>query len=72
MDELFEVADLVADSGLEGAVSWLFRAIGVVAILAGLGLWLLAELSLVPIPVSLMVIGVLLVLIPSILVEVLG
>jgi hypothetical protein len=67
MDELLEVADVVADSGFEGAVTWLFRILGVVAILAALGLWLLTEMGLLWLPALLLVVGIVLVAAPSIL-----
>jgi hypothetical protein len=67
MDELLEVADVVADSGFEGVVTWLFRVVGLVAILAGLGLWLLTEMGLLWLPAILMFVGVVLLVAPSVL-----
>jgi len=41
MDGALEVIDVLADSGLEGAVTWLLRLAGLLSVLAGLGLVLL-------------------------------
>lgn len=68
MDELLDVLDLLGDSGLEGVITWVFRIIGVLAILAGLGVWLFTDLTLF-IPVILIVGGLFLVAIPGILLE---
>ena len=67
MDEVLEVVDLVADSGLEGIVTWLLRLVGLVAIAAGLGLWLLTETGLLWLPAILLVVGLVLVAAPSVL-----
>lgn len=68
MDELLDILDLVVDTGLEGAVTWIFRILGVIAILAGIGLWLFTDLGLL-VPGILVVGGIVLVAIPGILVE---
>ena len=67
MDEVLEVVDIVADLGFEGVVTWVLRLVGLVAILAGLGLWLLTEMGLLVIPAALMVGGLVLLVAPSIL-----
>lgn len=67
MDEVLEAADLLEDSGLEGAVTWLFRVVGVLLLLAGLGLWLLTESGLLVVPALLIVVGLVLVAAPSVL-----
>jgi hypothetical protein len=67
MDEALEVAEVVADSELEGAVVWLLRLLGIVAILAGLGLWLLTEAGLLWLPAILVAVGLVLVVAPSVL-----
>jgi hypothetical protein len=67
MDEALEAAELVADSELEGAVVWLLRVVGLVCVLAGLGLWLFTEAGLLVLPALLVVVGVVLVVAPSIL-----
>jgi hypothetical protein len=67
MDEALEAAELVADSELEGLVVWLLRVVGVVCVLAGLGLWILTESGLLLLPALLLVVGVALVVVPSVL-----
>lgn len=67
MDEALEAAEVVADSELEGAVVWLFRIIGALMILAGLGLWLTGTMSLLWVPASLIVVGLVLVVAPQVL-----
>lgn len=69
MDEALEAVDVVADAGLEGALVWALRLLGLLAIVAGLGLWLLTEMGLLVLPAVLIVVGVLLVAVPGILVE---
>ncbi|WP_238705278.1 hypothetical protein [Natrinema pallidum] len=56
MDEVLELADVVADSELEGLFVWLLRLVGLLAILGGLGLWLLTDITLV-VPLALLVGG---------------
>jgi len=67
MDEALEVVDVLADSGLEGAITWLLRLIGLVALLTGLGLWLLTDAGLLVLPAVLIVVGLVLLVAPSIL-----
>ncbi len=67
MDEALEVAEVIADSELEGAVVWLLRLLGIVAILAGLGLWLLTDAGVLWLPAILLGVGGVLVVAPSIL-----
>jgi hypothetical protein len=67
MDEALEVVDVLADSGLEGAITWLLRLLGLVAVLAGLGLWLFTEMGLLILPAALVVLGLVLLVAPSIL-----
>jgi len=66
MDEALEVVDLVADVGLEGVVTWLFRLVGLLAVLTGVGLWLFVDVGLV-IPAVLVAVGVVLLVAPSVL-----
>lgn len=66
MDEVLEIAEVVVDSELEGAIVWLLRLVGLLAILAGLGLWLLTDMGLV-VPLVLIVGGVVLLIVPSLL-----
>ncbi|OYR57184.1 hypothetical protein [Halorubrum halodurans] len=65
MDELLDAVDLVADAGLEGVVSWLLRAVGLIAVLAGIALWALTETGLLWIPAGLMLVGLALLAAPS-------
>lgn len=67
MDEALEVVEVVADSELEGVVTWLLRLVGLVALLAGLGLWLFTEMGLLVLPALLMFVGAVLLVAPSIL-----
>lgn len=67
MDEALEVVEVVADSELEGAFVWLLRILGVVAVLAGLGLWLLTDMGLLVLPALLIVVGLVLLVAPQIL-----
>mgnify|MGYP006289415165 CR=1 FL=1 len=67
MDEALEVVDLVADSGFEGVLTWLLRLLGLLAVLAGVGLWLFTDMGLLVVPALLMLLGVVLLVAPSIL-----
>lgn len=67
MDEVLEAVDVIADYGFEGIIAWLFRLIGLVALLAGLGLWLLTDMGILFLPAVLIVVGIVLLVAPSIL-----
>jgi hypothetical protein len=67
MDEALEVVEVVADSELEGAFVWLLRILGIVAVLTGLGLWLLTDMGLLVLPALLIVVGLVLLVAPQIL-----
>lgn len=67
MDEALEVAEVVADSELEGAFVWVLRILGILAVLAGLGLWLLTDMGLLVLPVLLIVVGIVLLVAPQVL-----
>ncbi|MCD2205170.1 hypothetical protein [Halobacterium sp. KA-6] len=67
MDEVLEVVELAADSGFEGVFVWLFRLLGLVLVLAGLGLWLLGDAGLLWLPAILLVVGVVLAVVPDLL-----
>ena len=67
IDEALEVVDVLADSGLEDAVTWLLRLLGLLAVLAGLGLWLLTDMDLLVLPAALIVLGLVLLVVPSVL-----
>lgn len=70
MDEVLEVVELVADSGFEGIVAWLFRVVGIVAILVGLGLWLVTDMGLLVLPATLIAVDILLIALPEVLLTV--
>lgn len=67
MDEVLEVAEVVADSELEGAVVWLLRIAGLLAVLTGLGLWLFTDMGVLVLPALLVVVGLVLLVAPSLL-----
>jgi hypothetical protein len=66
MDEILEVAEVAADFGLEGVMAWIVRLIGLLALLAGAGMWLVADMSLLVLPAALMVVGLVLLFAPSV------
>ncbi len=67
MDDALEIVDVLADAGLEEEFAWLLRILGILAVLAGLGLWLLTDMGLLILPAALIVLGVVLLVIPQIL-----
>ena len=67
MDEALDAVELLAEFGLEGIVAWILRLVGLVALVAGLGLWLFTEMGLLFIPAVLIVVGVVLLIAPSVL-----
>ncbi|MFB6150544.1 MAG: hypothetical protein ABEJ40_01935 [Haloarculaceae archaeon] len=67
MDEVLEVVDVAADLGLEGVFTWILRIVGLLAVLAGIGLWLLTDMGLLLVPAALMVVGLVLLVAPSVL-----
>jgi len=66
MDEALEVVDVAADLGLEGALTWLLRVVGLLLVLAGIGVFLLTEVTWL-VPVGLIVVGFVLLIAPSVL-----
>mgnify|MGYP006914305276 CR=1 FL=1 len=68
MDELIEVADVLVDGGLDGVVTTLVRLVGLVALLAGAGVWLLTDAGLFVVPAALLLAGVVLLAVPGVLV----
>ena len=70
MDDVLELVDFVADSALEGVFVWLLRLVGLVAVVAGLGLWLLTDVGLLVLPLVLIVSGFVLLVAPSVLLAV--
>lgn len=67
MDEVLDVVELVAETGLEDVFAWLLRVVGVFLVLAGLGLWLLTEMGLLWLPAILMALGLFLLVAPQVL-----
>lgn len=67
MDEAIEAVDTVADSGFEGVLTWMLRRFGLVALFAGLGLWLLTDMGLLVVPAVLIVVGVACIVAPTLL-----
>jgi hypothetical protein len=67
MDEALDAVELLTEFGLEGIVAWILRLLGVVALVAGVGLWLFTEMGLLFVPAALMVVGVVLLVAPSVL-----
>jgi hypothetical protein len=64
MDEILDVVELVADVG--ELAGWLFRVLGIVAILAGVGVWLFTDITVL-VPAVLILVGLGLLIIPEIL-----
>ena len=67
MDEALDAVELAADLGLESAFAWVFRVVGLLLVLAGLGLWLFTESGLLVLPAALLVVGLVLLVAPSVL-----
>jgi hypothetical protein len=67
MDEVLDVVEVAADSGFEGAITWILRAVGLLCIVAGLGLWLLTDMGLFVVPALLLAAGVVFLVAPGIL-----
>ena len=66
MDEALEAVDLLADSGLEGLVTWLLRLLGLLIAAAGVGLWLFTDAGLLVLPAVLIVVGLVLLVAPTV------
>jgi len=58
MDEALEAVEIAEQLGLDGVLSWVLRAVGLLLVLAGLGLWLLTESGLLVLPAALIAVGV--------------
>jgi hypothetical protein len=67
MDEALEAVEVAQEFGLEGVFAWILRVIGLLALLAGAYLWLGTEMGLLVIPAVLLVLGIALLVAPSIL-----
>jgi len=57
MDEVLEVVDVAADFGFGGVIVALLTVLGIVAAIAGFGLWLLTDTGLLVLPALLIVGG---------------
>mgnify|MGYP000082387732 CR=1 FL=1 len=66
MEEALEVVDVAEDLGLEGALTWLLRVVGLLLVLAGIGVFLLTEVTWL-VPAALVVAGLVLIVAPSVL-----
>jgi len=60
MDEALEAIEVAEQFGLDGIISWVLRAVGLLLVLAGLGMWLLTDAGLLVLPAGLLVVGVVL------------
>ena len=67
MDEALDAAEVIADSEFEGVFVWLLRVVGVLFVLAGLGLWLTGTMELFVVPAGLILLGLVLVIAPNVL-----
>ena len=56
------------DGGLDGVVTTLVRPVGLVALLAGAGVWLPTDAGLLVVPAALLLVGVVLLAVPGVLV----
>lgn len=65
MDEVLEVVDLATDLELEGAVAWLLRLVGLLLVVAGVGLFLLTDVTLL-VSVIVVAAGLVLLVAPSV------
>ena len=66
MDEALEVLDLATDLGLGDAFAWILRVFGLLFVLAGVGVWLFTDLTVL-VPLGLVVLGLVLLVAPSVL-----
>lgn len=67
MDEVLDVVEVVAETGMEDAFAWILRLVGVLVVLAGVGLWLLTEMGLLWLPAILIFVGLFLLVAPQVL-----
>lgn len=68
MDEILDVAELFVDLGLGELIAWLLRIVGVISLVAGVVVFLATDITVV-VPVALVVVGLVLLFIPTILVQ---
>ena len=66
MDEVLEVVDVAADFGFGGVIVALLTVLGIVAAIAGVGLWLLTDAGLLVLPALLIVGGGVLTVAPGV------
>ena len=66
MDEVLEVVDVAADFGFGGVIVALLTILGIVAVIAGVGLWLLTDTGLLVLPALLIVGGGVLTVAPGV------
>jgi hypothetical protein len=66
MDEVLEVVDVAADFGFGGVIVALLTILGIVAVIAGVGLWLLTDMGLLVLPALLIVGGGVLTVAPGV------
>lgn len=67
MDEALEAVEVAQEFGLEGVFAWVLRVIGLLALLVGAYLWLGTEMGLLVVPAVLLVLGIALLVAPSLL-----
>ncbi|MFB6113576.1 MAG: hypothetical protein ABEJ58_05675 [Halodesulfurarchaeum sp.] len=67
MDEVLEIVDVFADSGFESVLSWALRLLGILVVVAGLGLWLFTDMGIFILPALLIVVGLVLLAVPGLL-----
>jgi hypothetical protein len=66
VDGILDVPGPIAESGLEGVFTWILRIVGLLAVLAGVGLWASTDVGLLVVPGAVMAIGVVLLAAPSV------
>ena len=66
MDEIIEVVDIAADFGFRGVFVALLTVLGIIAVIAGFGLWLLTDAGLLVLPALLIVGGGVLTVAPGV------
>lgn len=66
MDEVFDIVDVAADFGFSGVIVALLTLFGIIAVIAGLGLWLLTDVGLLVLPALLIVGGGVLTVAPGV------
>lgn len=67
MEEVLDAVEVAEELGLESAIAWILRVIGLLALVIGAYLWLGTEMGLLVLPALLLLVGVVLLVAPSIL-----